>query len=65
MTRLTPAERRALEAYGRHGSIKGAAYALGRSPRTVDQQLKSARSKLGVAANVQAVLIVDRESRPA
>lgn len=55
---LTPAERAAIEAYGRHGSIKAAAHALGKSPRTVEQQLHSARDRLGVAANVQAVVAV-------
>lgn len=57
MKRLTPAERRALDAVGRHGTVKAAANALGRSPRTVDQQLRSARERLGVTTTVGAVYV--------
>jgi DNA-binding NarL/FixJ family response regulator len=56
--RLTSAERRALEAYGRCGTIKAAAHSLGKSPRTIEHQLKSARDRLGVGSNVQAVVRV-------
>lgn len=56
--RLTAAELRALEAKGRHGTTKAAAYALGKSPRTVEQQLRTAREKLGVDTTVQAVAYV-------
>lgn len=61
MSRLTPAERRALEAFGQHGSVKSAAHAIGKSPRTVEQQLKSARTRLGVDTTVQAVVWVIRD----
>jgi DNA-binding CsgD family transcriptional regulator len=53
---LTPAERRALEAVGQYGSVKIAAYMLGRSPRTIEAQLANARSKLGADSTLQAVL---------
>lgn len=52
-TPLTPAERKALEAWWRHGT-KGAAAALGRSPRTVENQLATARVRLGVATSREA-----------
>lgn len=55
MSRLTPAERTALEAIGRHGTAKQAAFALGKSRRTLEQQLASARHRLGVGSTVQAV----------
>lgn len=58
MKRLTPAERRALLAIGQHGSVKGAAYALGKSPRTIEQQARSARDRLGVETTIQAVVRV-------
>lgn len=61
MKRLTPAERRALEAIGQHGTLKAAAYALGRSPYTVDSQLRSARERLGVTTTVEAVWRVSRD----
>lgn len=54
--KLTPAERRALEALGQHGSVKSAAHALGKSPRTVEQQVRSARDRLGVDTAMQAVV---------
>ena len=58
MIPVTKAERAALDAYSRHGSVKGAAYALGKSPRTVKQQLQEARNRLGVESTVQAVRAV-------
>lgn len=61
MSRITPAERRALEAVGKYGTVKQAAFAIGKSPRTVEQQLKSARTRLGVETTVQAVAIAIRE----
>lgn len=54
MTRITPAERAALEAVARAGSVKGAAFALGKSPRTVEQQLAKARERLGAVSSLQA-----------
>lgn len=51
---VTPAERRALDAVYRHGSVKVAAHALGRSPRTIEQQLRTARDRLGVETTLQA-----------
>jgi DNA-binding CsgD family transcriptional regulator len=56
MSRVTRAERQALEAIVIHGTVKAAAYALGKSPRTVDQQLASARKRLGVDSTLQAVV---------
>lgn len=58
--KLTEAERAAIEAIARHGTVKAAAHALGKSPRTVDQQLTSARARLGVETTVQAVAVVLR-----
>ncbi len=57
MTRLTPAERSALAAVGQHGTVKAAAFALGKSPRTVEQQLRTARERLGVGTTIQAVYV--------
>lgn len=57
-TPVTTAERSALDAYSRHGTVKVAAHALGKSPHTVEQQLKSARERLGVTTTVQAVRLV-------
>lgn len=56
--RVTPAERRALEAILRHGTAKGAAHALGRSQRTVEQQLATVRERLNVTTTIEAVRIV-------
>ena len=56
MSKVTPAERVALEAVARLGSVKAAAYSLGKSPRTLDQQLASARQRLGVDSTIQAVV---------
>lgn len=61
-TPVTLAERRALDAYGKHGSTKAAAHALGKSPRTVEQQLRTARERLGVETTVQALVRVIRET---
>jgi DNA-binding transcriptional LysR family regulator len=55
MRPVTSAERRALEAVLRYGTAKGAAAALGKSPRTVEQQLRSARERLGVTTTIEAV----------
>ena len=62
MSRVTPAERCALEAVLRHGTVKGAAGALGKSPRTVEQQLARARERLDVTTTIEAVrvLFIDR-----
>lgn len=63
MSRVTPAERRALEAVLRHGTVKGAAYALGKSPRTVVNQLATVRARLDVGTTIEAVRIVFIEGR--
>lgn len=55
MNRLTVAERRALEAAWLHDTVKEAAAALGRSPRTVEQQLATARRRLGVTTTRAAI----------
>jgi DNA-binding CsgD family transcriptional regulator len=55
MSRVTSAERRALEAVWKHGTAKQAAAALGKSQRTVEQQLRSARAKLDVTTTIEAV----------
>jgi DNA-binding CsgD family transcriptional regulator len=63
MSRITPAERRALDAYSRHGTYKGAAHELGKSPRTVEEQLAKVRERLDVTTTMQAVrkILIDRE----
>lgn len=53
--RVTPAERRALEAVLRHGTVKGAAAALGKSQHTIERQLESARERLDVTTTIEAV----------
>jgi DNA-binding NarL/FixJ family response regulator len=58
VSRITPAERRALEAVLRAGTVKGAAFALGRSPRTVEQQLRTVRERLDVQTTIEAVRLV-------
>jgi DNA-binding CsgD family transcriptional regulator len=62
MSRVTPAERRALEAWWRAETVKEAAAALGKSPRTIEQQMATARARLGVTtskAALRALRIVD------
>lgn len=58
MSEVTPAERSALEAVLRHGTTKEAAASLGKSPRTVEQQLASARERLAVTRTIEAIRIV-------
>lgn len=63
--KVTPAEEAALRAWwDNHGSVKAAAFALRKSPRTVEQQIDSARRRLGARSTVDAVRrgVVDRES---
>jgi FixJ family two-component response regulator len=55
---LTTSERHALEAVLRHGTVKGAATALGKSPRTVEHQLANVRARLGVTTTIEAVRLV-------
>ena len=55
---LTPAERRALEAVARTGTVKGAAAALGRRPKTIEHQLATARARLRVTTTIEAYRIV-------
>lgn len=55
MSRLTPAERSALEAVWEHNTAKEAAAAMGKSVRTIEQQLQSARTKLDVTTTMAAV----------
>ena len=55
MSRVTPAERRALEAVLAYGTTKEAAHALGKSPRTVEQQLARVRERLDVGTTLEAV----------
>jgi DNA-binding CsgD family transcriptional regulator len=59
MSRVTPAERCALEAWKNgHGSVRGAANLLGKSPRTVEHQILNARARLGVDSTMEAVRVV-------
>ena len=57
-SRITPAERRALDAVARHGTVKAAAFALGKRPKTIEHQLATARRRLGVDTTLQAAVIV-------
>ena len=50
---LTPAERRALEAVKRYGTVKEAATALRKSPKTIEHQLACARARQGVTKTIQ------------
>jgi DNA-binding CsgD family transcriptional regulator len=54
MSTLTPAERKALQAVAEHGGVKRAAHALGKSTRTIEQQLRSARHRLDADSTMQA-----------
>lgn len=56
--KVTPAEKRALEAVLKHGTAKGAAASLGRSQRTIEKQLETARERLEVTTTIEAVRIV-------
>lgn len=58
MSRVTPAERAALEAVLRRGTTKAAAFDLGKSPRTVSAQLRTVRERLGVTTTIEAVRVV-------
>lgn len=62
--KVTPAEQRALEAVLRHGTVKGAAHALGRSAHTVTRQLASARERLNVTTTIEAarVVFIDKDA---
>ena len=51
---LTPAERQALEAVAKFGTVKEAASALGKSPHTLERQLESARKRLDVTTTIAA-----------
>lgn len=55
---VTRAERQALEAVLKHGTVKEAATSLGKSPHTVAQQLASVRERLDVTTTIEAVRIV-------
>lgn len=54
-TKITPAERRALDAVWNHGGVKEAASALGLSVNTVQAQLATARSRLGEPSTLAAI----------
>ncbi len=56
--RITPAERRALEAVLAKGTTKAAAFELGKSPRTVSEQLRTVRERLGVGTTLEAVRVI-------
>lgn len=57
-SRLTPAELRALDEVARHGTVKAAAAALGKRPKTVEHQLATARLRLGVSTTIEAYRVV-------
>lgn len=60
-SKLTPAERRALEAVARCGTVKVAAAALGKRPKTIECQLATARARLGVTTTIEAYRVVRDE----
>ena len=57
-TALTPAERRAIEAVAHHGTVKAAASALGKRPKTVEHQLAAARARLRVTTTIEAYRVI-------
>lgn len=57
--KLTPAENAAVDAMQRHGTVKAAAHALGKSPWTVIRQLESARRRLDVGTTIEATRFRD------
>lgn len=61
---ITKAERAALEAVLKHGTTKEAAVSLGKSRRTLEAQLYTARQRLGVERTIEAVRVVFIEERP-
>ena len=56
--KVTPAEKQALEALLQHGTAKEAAAAIGKSPRTIEKQLETARERLHVTTTIEAVRLV-------
>lgn len=61
---LTPAERQAIEAVSRHGTVKGAAAALGKRPKTIEHQLATARARLGVTTTIEAYRVLRDDEPP-
>ncbi len=57
---LTNAEREALEVLADYGSIKEAASKIHKAEATIKKQLCSARKKLKVKTNIQAIVIAYR-----
>ena len=55
---LSPKELEVLEAYSVHHSYEAVARALGKSFSVVDQQLLSARRKMGAASTAHALLLL-------
>src|SRR5438045_5093350 len=53
--RLSPKEREVLEAYAREHSYEAVARALRKTESVVDQQLLSARRKMGVCSTAEAM----------
>jgi DNA-binding NarL/FixJ family response regulator len=47
-----------LAAVSRLGTVKEAAAALGKDPKTVEHQLAQARARLGVSTTIQAAVVV-------
>ena len=58
MSRITRAERQALDAVLKHGTVKEAASFLGKSPRTVVNQLATARQRADVTTTIELVRVV-------
>src|SRR5579862_7512898 len=56
--KLSPKEREALEAYATCHSYKAVANKLRKSIRTVDNQLTSARAKMGVGSMAEAMFLL-------
>lgn len=56
-TGLTDAERAALQAWRLTGSATLAAHVLNKSPHTIREQLRNARSRLGVRRTAEAAHI--------
>lgn len=60
---LTPAEVQAMDAMCDHGSYKGAARAIGKSARTLENQVGAAAKRMGMQTALQRYLAWDRGRR--
>ncbi|AEG94425.1 LuxR C-terminal-related transcriptional regulator [Ramlibacter tataouinensis] len=62
---VTPGQAEILELVTELGSNRAAAQRLGRSVRTIEEQLYRARQRMGARSTLEAVLMWDRQRRQA